>query len=250
VDPAYSSGTYFAEQNRHSEDTVFKVGDFLNLFLPFARRRQLAIRSYVDVGCGSGEVAKELSASLRANGILLQTVKGYDVSPHVRTLKDDLVEYVHGDFCASDERVDLVTLFDVFEHVPDPAQFLRLVSQRCKVLVCRIPLDDSWNNLFRDRFRGMLVNPGHLTFMDTASALNLLTAAGLRIADYRYSREFLSPSGHRSLASKLVLPFRYLMAGVSPWLLSKTLGGVSLTVIALTEIGLREQTFASTALCA
>jgi len=230
VDPAYSSGTYFAEQNRHSEDTVFKVGDFLNLFLPFARRRQLAIRSYVDVGCGSGEVAKELSASLRANGILLQTVKGYDVSPHVRTLKDDLVEYVHGDFCASDERVDLVTLFDVFEHVPDPAQFLRLVS--------------------RDRFRGMLVNPGHLTFMDTASALNLLTAAGLRIADYRYSREFLSPSGHRSLASKLVLPFRYLMAGVSPWLLSKTLGGVSLTVIALTEIGLREQTFASTALCA
>ena len=237
----YSNGTYFAEENRHSEDATFKVADFLRLFQPFARRHELAVESYVDVGCGSGAVVKQISESLRANGMILQRVKGYDVAPHVGRLKDDVVEYVHGDFCASNEFVDLVTLFDVFEHVPNPTHFLRLISQRCKVLVCRIPLDDSWNNLFRDRFRKLLEVLGHLTFMDTASALNLMTSAGLRVVDYSYSREFLSPSGHQSLASKLALPFRYLLAGISPWLLSKTMGGVSLTVIALTESGLRDR---------
>ncbi len=240
VDTTYSSGAYFADKNRHSEDTAFKVKDFLKLFLPFVRRHGLSVYSYVDVGCGSGEIVRCLYSSLRENGITFRKVKGYDVSPHVQRLKDDFVEYVYGDFCASDESVDLVTLFDVFEHVPDPVQFLKLVSQKCKILVCHVPLDDSLNNCLRDNFKRMLIEPGHLTFMDTTSALNILAAAGLRVVDYHYCCEFLSPSGHGSLLSKIALPIRYLSARISPWLVSKTIGGVSLTLIAFTESGLRD----------
>ncbi len=240
ISPTYSSGTYFTDTSRYSEDTAFKVRDFLGLFLPFASRHKLTVNSYIDVGCGSGEIVKVLHSSLKANGLMLREVKGYDVSPHVQALNDDVVEYVHEDFCASDTSADLVTLFDVLEHVLDPVQFLRVVSLKCKVLVCRIPLDDSLINALRDKFKQMSVEPGHLTFLDTISALNLFAAAGLHVADYRYCLEFLSPSGHRSIRSKMMLPFRYLLARVSPWLLSKTLGGVSLIVAAFTESGLRD----------
>ena len=240
ISPTYSSGTYFTDRRRYSEDTAFKAQDFLGLFLPFVSRYKLTLNSYIDVGCGSGEIVKLLHSSLKENGIQLREVKGYDVSPHVQALSDDVVEYVHGDFCAADTSADLVTLFDVLEHVLDPVQFLRIVSLKCKVLVCRVPLDDSLSNAVRDKFKQMFVEPGHLTFLDTVSALNLLAAAGLHVADYRYCLEFLSPSGHRSVRSRIILPLRYLLARVSPWLLSKTLGGVSLTIAAFTESGLRE----------
>lgn len=240
ISPIYSSGTYFTANSRYSEDTAFKVQDFLRLFLPFVSRHKLTLNSYIDVGCGSGEIVKLLHSSLKENGIQLREVKGYDVSPHVRALNDDVVEYVYGDFCASNISADLVTLFDVLEHVLDPVQFLRVVSLKCKVLVCRIPLDDSSINGLRDKFRQKFVESGHLTFLDTVSALNLLAAAGLHVADYRYCFEFLSPSGRRSVRSRIILPLRYLLARLSPWLLSKTLGGVSLTIAAFTESGLRD----------
>ena len=73
--------------------------------------------------------------------------------------------------------------------------------------------------------------------MNSVSALNLLALAGLRVVDYEYTFGFLAPSGYATTLSKIALPFRYLLAKSSPWLLSRTLGGVSLLVIALTRDG-------------
>jgi SAM-dependent methyltransferase len=243
VDPSYSRGLYFADSHRHGEDADFKAGNFLRLFLRFAQRHRLNITSFADVGCGSGDIAKIIADSLRANGMDLQKARGYDVSPHVLDMNQDGVEYIHADFCRSDESVDVVTLFDVFEHVPDTVAFIKAVSRRCKVVGFHIPLDYSFNVAARNKFRRMLVNPGHLIFMDTTGALNLLALSGLRVVDYEYTFGFLSPSGHRSLLSKVVLPLRFLMARVSPWLLSKTMGGASLMVIAVTPRGSSEIQF-------
>jgi len=65
ISPTYSSGTYFTDKSRHSEDTAFKVRDFLGLFLPFVSRHKLTVNSYIDVGCGSGEIVKVLHSSLK-----------------------------------------------------------------------------------------------------------------------------------------------------------------------------------------
>lgn len=240
VDPGYSSGDYFKDSGRHSEDAEFKANSFVNLFLRFAERNDLVIRSFIDVGCGSGRIVEIVADTFRSNGFNLLEVKGYDVSPHVQNIEAEGVEYVNADFCESDEFVDLVTLFDVFEHIPDPIEFLKLVSQRCRIVALHIPLDDSLNNAIRNRFRSKLKNPGHLIFMDSIFALNLLALAGLRVMDYEYTVGFLAPSGHSSTLSKVAIPFRYLLLKISPWLLSKTIGGVSLVVIAATPSGLRE----------
>jgi SAM-dependent methyltransferase len=240
IDPRYSTGDYFSDPTRHSADADFKATNFLKVFLPFAKRNNLQIESIVDVGCGTGDVVKKIADKLASHGFERLKAKGYDVSPHVLNTRHEGVEYILGDFCESDEFVDVATLFDVFEHVTDTIEFLRSVSERCKVACFHIPLDYSLNQAIRNGFKSKLEKLGHLIFLDAVSALNLLALSGLRVVDYQYTFGFLAPSGHLSTLSKLALPFRYLLARISPWLLSKTLGGANLMVIAITPKGLRE----------
>ena len=234
----YSSGGYFRDVTRHSEDAKFKANSFLRICLPFIRRNNLTINSLIDVGCGSGDIVKLIVNSLKSEGINLNVVKGYDVSPHVKKLKDELIEYIHGDFCKSNEFVDIVTLFDVFEHVPDPIEFIKLVSKHCKIIVFHIPLEYCFYNSIRNLFVNSLKYSGHLLFMDIASALNILALAGLTSVDYRYSYTF-APSSRKTLLAKLAFPIRYILSKISPYLLSK-LVGASLITITITPLGTQD----------
>jgi 2-polyprenyl-3-methyl-5-hydroxy-6-metoxy-1,4-benzoquinol methylase len=238
VVPFYSKGNYFADDQRHSEDARFKADSFLKVFLRFVKRHTLVVNSFVDVGCGSGDIVKMIADSLRVNGFDSVSFKAYDVSPHVLNIKNEGVEYIYGDFSKSDEFVDVVTLFDVFEHVPDTIEFLKSISQRCKIIGFHIPMDYSLNFAIRNMFHSSLHNPGHIVFMDITLALNLLALSGLRVVDYEYTFGFFAPSGHSTMLSKIVFPLRYILAKISPWLLSKTFGGASLIVIAITSHGL------------
>lgn len=234
----YTSGSYFADPTRHADDAAFKATTFVALFRRTIAPALLAAGSYVDIGCGSGDAVSLVAKGLRDAGYAITSVRGYDVSPHVTALAAvPDVEFVHGDFADAAEPADLVTLFDVIEHVPAPAEFLRRVAQRSRIIGLHIPLDDSFNVNFRDLFRRKVKDPGHLTFMDGVSALNLLAGAGLRVLDYEYTMAFDAPSGRTSGRSRAVVPLRRLLARISPWLLSKTLGGASLMVIALTASG-------------
>jgi len=240
VDPVYFKGNYFADARRYSGDARFKADNFLKVFLRFVKHHTPVINSFVDVGCGSGDIVKMIADSLRVNGFDSVTFKAYDVSPHVLNIKNEGVEYICGDFCESDEFVDVVTLFDVFEHVPDTIEFIKSISQRCKIIGFHIPLDYSLNFAMRNKFHSSLHNPGHIVFLDIASALNLLALSGLRVVDYEYTFGFFAPSGHSTMLSKIVFPLRCILAKISPWLLSKTFGGASLIVITITTHGLHE----------
>ena len=237
--PDYATGAYFADASRHSEDLRFKAEAFLRFFPPVVKRTGLTITSYADVGCGSGQVIKLVADGLRSQGFVLTSVKGYDVYPQVASLQQEGVTFVCADFCQTEDFADLVTLFDVFEHVPDPLGFIRLAAERSYVLGFHIPLDASLNTALRDRYRVKLNNPGHLVFLDTSAALNLLALAGLRVFDYQYTFAFQAPSGRTTGLSKLALAVRAPLARLNPWLMSKTVGGASLLVVALTARGLQ-----------
>lgn len=217
----------------------FKAEGFLRLFDRVAKREGWRIGSLADVGCGAGYVVRAVAEGLRREGHDLARVRGFDIDARVEALEHGGVEFVHGDFCKTEESFDLVTLFDVFEHVPDTIEFLRNVGQRAHIVGCNIPLDDCLNVALRNRYRPKLRSPGHLMFLDTAAALNLLAWSGLTVLDYEYLFTFRAPEGVTPLQRVLNLP-RSLLATISPWLLSKTLGGTSLLVVALTPRGLRE----------
>lgn len=86
---------------------------------------------------------------------------------------------------------------------------------------------------------GVYVSHGKDTSFTVNQFLELfLNFAGIQVFDYKYPFGFMASSGSSSIKSKMHFPFRYLISKISPWLLSKTMGGASLMVIAITFEGL------------
>ncbi len=232
VDPSYSGGGYFSNSKRGAEDAPFKARWVTEFVEDVAGKNNIRIESYADVGCGAGEVVRLVSGELKKKRSL-KRVAGYDVSPHVSGISMPGIEFIHGDFCGVKDTYDLVTLLDVFEHVPETADFIKAVASRAAMTVFHIPLDDCLLNRCRDEFRKKLVNPGHLIYLNTVSALNLLALSGLRVLDYRYTFAFEAPSGRKTLKQKIAYPFRKAVSIINPWLLSSTIGGTGLLAAAV-----------------
>jgi len=234
IDP-YKTGLYFNDSNRHSEDAEFKVAAIWRVLSPILQIEKISISSYADVGCGSGEVIKMMSKLLEDSGFILKKITGFDVSPHVVNLKTGNITFFQEDFCSRQESYDLVTLTDVFEHVPAPIEFIRKIGELSRIVVFHIPLDDCWAVNIRNLQRSKIKNPGHLIFLDVNSALNMITLAGFKILDFDYSRETLkAPSNLSSSFQKLFFPFKFILFKISPWLASKVFG-FSLVVVATLE---------------
>jgi SAM-dependent methyltransferase len=231
----YKSGSYFNDSSRHLEDAEFKVASIWRVLYPILQNEKIPISSYADVGCGSGELIKKMSKLLEDSSFNLSKITGFDISPHVINLKMENITFLHEDFCARKESYDLVTLTDVFEHVPAPIEFIRKIGELSKIVAFHIPLDDCWAVNVRNLQRSKIKNPGHLVFLDVNSALNMITIAGLKILDFDYSRETLkAPSNLSSKFQKLFFPFKFVLFKISPWLASKVFG-FSLVVVAALE---------------
>lgn len=231
----YKEGVYFTDITRHQEDTDCKVKAISRLLFPILSQHKIPIYSYADVGCGSGGVVKAMKEKLGVEGFQVKNIQGFDISPHVAQLKEEGIVFKTADFTTEGELMDLVTLTDVFEHVPDPVSFIKGIAKNARIIAFHIPLDDCLSVNFRNLQRAKIKNPGHLIFLNTNSALNLITQSGLKILDYDYSLETLSaPSNNETILQKISSPIKLLISKVSPWLLAKIFG-FSLVVIAENE---------------
>jgi SAM-dependent methyltransferase len=228
----YSEGIYFQDANRHSEDAKYKVESIKKVLFKYLKDNNIQLSSYADVGCGSGEIIKLLGKELKLNFESLQILKGFDVSPHVEKLNDEFVKFSFQDFTKVEENFDLVTLNDVFEHVPNPISFLTEVGKRAKYVVMHIPLEDCLSVNIRNLQKRKIKNPGHLIFLNINSAFNLITYSGLKIVDYEYSIDSINaPSNTATITQKITYPFKYVLLKINPYLFSKFFG-ISLIVIA------------------
>lgn len=228
----YVEGDYFKDPNRHNEDSNYKVNAIKKILFTFIKENNITINSYADVGCGSGDIVKVLGRDLKKEFETIKVIKGYDVSPHVKDIKDDLVEFCFEDFTVSLETYDLVTLNDVFEHITDPINFLKEVGKRANYVVMHIPLEDCLSVNLRNLQKTKIKNPGHLIFLNINSAINLITFSGLSVVGYEYSKKSLdAPSNNKSITQKISKPFKNFFLNINPYLYSKIFG-ISLVVIA------------------
>jgi SAM-dependent methyltransferase len=236
IDPYYSTGQFDSESDGF-RDASYKIVELQKLLDSSRQFPSLFPLSRVaDVGCGSGHTTFLLQAMCSQNGYGNGDVyvEGYDVHPAVLTYQNGTnIKFVHGDFCTLDMPLfDLTILFDVIEHVPAPVEFLRQVAFRSRFVALHIPLDDSVFSWYRQLPLKNLRNPGHLLILDSPAALNIVAMAGLRTMLFRYSPVFQAPSGSISRVQKLLNPLRVLLYYFNPYLLQKTLGGISLMVLA------------------
>lgn len=242
IDPFYLRGEFYLKSTG-GQDASYKVDQLRELLRRNADRLPIEIRRIADVGCGTGETTLLLQEMVSDFTGSLPAVDGFDIHPYIDKISGgNSVRFFSGDFCAvADDIYDLVVLFDVIEHVPDPVSFLREVSKHARLLALHIPLDNSFFSLIRDLPRENLILPGHIIVLDLPAAINLLTLSGLRVLDYCYSPGFLSPSGKKTRYQRFMRPFRRILYKISPYLTQKLLAGVSVTVLAWTIVELLHQ---------
>ncbi len=229
MEDRYRDGTYL-EKNPgwHVEESAWKVRQVSRML----RLHNLVPESIGDVGCGAGEVLKELQKRVNDRCILW----GYDISPQAIAMstsrENEQLHFKLADIRQEqDVAFDLLLVMDVIEHLEDFFSFLRAIQPKSHYKILHIPLDLSVQTVLRpDGLLHVHNSYGHLHFFTKEIALALLQDAGYEVLDSFYtSRAVEIPTD--MLGRKLLNYPRKLLFALNQDLAAHLLGGFSLLVL-------------------
>lgn len=226
---SYESGEYLAKNPTwDDEDSVWKAGRVLEIM----RRNDLHCETIVDVGCGAGGVLAALSQELSDTRLF-----GFEISPHAARFWErhgnSGIQFRVGDFLREETDVfDLLLLLDVFEHVPDPFEFLSSLRGRAEYFIFHIPLYLNAVSVVREKPLLHVRNKvGHIHYYTRGLALALLNECGYDVLDWAYTgAAFSAPQA--GLKTRFARLPRRLLYAINRELGVRLLGGDTLIVLA------------------
>jgi len=224
----YEDGRYL-EKNPlwHVEESPWKAKQILRLM----KRNSLAPRAIGEVGCGVGEVLKQLQENMPADCMFY----GYEVSPQAfelcKSRANERLRFKLMDIGKErDGQFDLILALDVIEHLEDYFSLLREIKPQGRHHILHIPLDLSVQTVFR---RNALLKRrdlhAHLHYFTKETALRTLRVVGYEVLDYFYTPRSVELGSER-IQKILKMPRRICFA-VHEDLTARILGGFSLLVL-------------------
>ena len=229
LEEVYTSGEYLEKNPTwHVEESPWKARQIMRMLA----RNSLTPPTICEVGCGAGEVLKQLQGKVDA----ACTFWGYDISPQaIELAKSRANEHLH--FKLADLRqeqeasFDLMLILDVIEHLEDYFSFLRDLQSRSQYKIIHLPLDLSVQSLLRPH--GLLGNRrayGHIHYFTKDVALAMLKDVGYEVVDWFYAPRSIGLANN--LVKKLLILPRVLFFTLRKDLAVRVLGGYSLLVLA------------------
>lgn len=182
----YLNGEYLARNPMwHAEELAWKAVQIVRML----QKHRISPRTACDVGCGVGEVLKELQNSLDKESQLY----GYDISPQAigiaKTRANEGLLFCNADFLSSGGACfHLMLSLDVIEHLEAYFGLLRGMKTRAHYKIFHIPLDISVQTVLRKN--GLLKRRNlhyHLHFFSRETALQTLRDACYEVLDYFYT---------------------------------------------------------------
>ena len=225
----YLDGEYLAmNPGWHVEECAWKATYILRML----SQNHLSPQTICEVGCGTGEVLKQLQENLESQC----NFWGYDISPQAvelaKTRANERLQFKLADFRR--ERVDfldLILVLDVIEHLEDYFDFLRQLQDRARHKIFHIPLDLSVQTVLR---RNALIKRrkmyAHLHYFTKETALQTLRDTGYEVLDYFYTPRSIYFA--RSSGQKVLRLPRKLCFAIHEDSAARFLGGFSLLVLA------------------
>ena len=200
--------------------------------LRILKRHQIAPQTIGEVGCGAGEVLRQLQLNMDPHCVF----SGYDISPQAielaRGRENQQLHCKLADILQeADAYFDLLLILDVVEHVEDYFAFLRDLKGLARDKIFNFPLDLSVQALVRND--GLMMRRrtyGHLHYFTKDLALQSLAGEGYEVLDWFYAPFGIDfPVGAKG---KVVRWPRMLLSAISEDLAARLLGGFSLFVLA------------------
>lgn len=223
----YSDGTYFRNNpDWHADDSAWKARHIADIL----ERNDVSPASVCEVGCGAGEVLRNVAREIPAAASFV----GYDISPDAYRLcavkSGGKLDFRFGNMLEEPVEFDVAMAIDVFEHVEDYFDFLRRLRTKAKYKVFHIPLDLSALALLRGEPARMRKSVGHIHYFDKDTALAALQDTGYEVIDWRFTsgRTDLPNLGWKS---RLLKWPRKLLFKLAPDFAARALGGYSLLVL-------------------
>ncbi len=227
----YTTGSYLeSNPDWHVEDSAWKAEQVQAML----DRHSIAPQTVCEVGCGAGEVLRQLLGRLDS----ATSFVGYEISPQAHELAStratDRLRFVLGDLAAEpgETAFDVLLILDVIEHLEDPFAFLRAMRVRADHVVLHIPLDMTVQAIARNLLMTSSREPfGHLHYFQKETALATLGETGYEIIEWTYTPSaFVHPP--ENARARIIQAVRKAMFRVAPDLTQRLLGGWSLLVLA------------------
>jgi cyclopropane fatty-acyl-phospholipid synthase-like methyltransferase len=224
----YVSGAYLASNpTYHVEQSPWKARHILAMI----RKHQLPTGSLCEVGCGAGEILRQLQGELPPETVLT----GYDISPQAialaRERENDRLHFHCEDLLTADvPRFDLTLCMDVIEHVEDYFSFVRQLRTKAQYTIFHVPLQMCvWRVLRPSLIVRHWQRGGHLHYFLKDTLLLALKQSGCEVVDYCYTAGAVDTA--RTLRSRLNALARRAVFRFAPDFSVRLFGGYSLLVL-------------------
>lgn len=229
LEDIYTSGDYLGKNpDWHVNESPWKAEQILRA----VRQNHLKPATICEVGCGAGEVLKQLQVRMDQECLFW----GYEISPQAfelaKSRANDKLHFQLIDIRQEKEVLfDLILILDVIEHLEDYFSFLREIKPKSRYKILHIPLDLSVQTVLRRNGLLKVRNTyGHIHYFSKEIALRLLQDIGYKVLDYFYTaRAIQQPS--KDFSRKLLRLPRQLLFALHPDLAAHILGGWSLLVL-------------------
>lgn len=225
----YTSGLYLQKHpDWHVEESPWKAQQILRML----QRQQLQPETICEVGCGAGEILRQLQQHLPATS----SFWGYDISPQAIDLaKERENEHLHFKVAdiqqEPDAHFDMIMLMDVLEHIEDRFGFLRDIKTKAEYKLFHSSLTISLQTVLR---KNGLLNVrqtyGMVNYFTKETFLQTLQDAGHEIVDYFYTTSCTDLPTH-VLSKKLMKLPRRLLFAMNQDITVRLLGGYRMLVL-------------------
>jgi 2-polyprenyl-3-methyl-5-hydroxy-6-metoxy-1,4-benzoquinol methylase len=213
--------------NWHAGESPWKSRQVLRML----ERHGLRPRLVCEVGCGVGEILRQLQKNLDPESSFL----GCDISPQAimqaKPRENERLRFELGDVCRlPDNGFDLALAIDVLEHIEDRYGFLRTFRGKARYKIILSSLMISVQTVLR---RNGLLHVrelyGMVNFFTKETLLRALQDTGHEILDWFYTPS--CPDVGQDLTGRLLRLPRKLLFAVNEDLAARILGGYRLLVL-------------------
>jgi len=162
------------------------------LYGEYIKRELRRVNSYADIGGCFGFGANALAYQIARTQDSYPDTKVFEISSDFSKIGKIIfpaIDFVNEDFtlwAGHPQCFELISLFDVIEHIPEPAAFLRAVAPRTKYALLKTPMETTgeWRGSRPPLLQGALHEDGHVNFFDPGPYMRMLEQSGFEIVKW------------------------------------------------------------------